>query len=95
LLQSQLNPASVELEPVRAARGPRDFVGEVPMADPMRHDAERLRLFVERHAELTGSRRARELLDDWTAAVTRFVKIVPTDYRRALAEIEAAAVAAE
>jgi glutamate synthase (NADPH/NADH) large chain len=67
----------------------------MPMADPLRHDVERLRHFVERHAELTGSRRARALLDDWSRAVTQFVKVVPTDYRRALAEIEAQAEAAE
>mgnify|MGYP003577432844 CR=1 FL=1 len=38
---------------------------------------------------------ARALLDDWGAAGGRFVKIVPVDYRRALTELEAAAVAAE
>jgi glutamate synthase (NADPH/NADH) large chain len=89
------NPTSVELERVRTAHPVSGFDREDPMAEPLRHDAERLRHFVERHLELTGSRRARALLDDWNQAVDRFVKIVPTDYRRALAEVEAAAVAAE
>jgi glutamate synthase (NADPH/NADH) large chain len=94
-LEALCNPASVELEPVRPGRGASGFDRADPMAEPLRHDAERLRHFVERHAQLTGSRRARALLEDWNAAVGRFVKVVPTDYRRALAEIEAAAVAAE
>ena len=94
-LPSLCNPASVELEPVRPARPVSGFDRADPMAEPLQHDADRLRHFVERHAQLTGSRRARALLDDWNAAVGRFVKVVPTDYRRALAEIEAAAVAAE
>ena len=60
-------------------------------------DAERLRLLVERHAALTGSRRAAELLADWDKARGLFVKVMPKDYRRALTELRAAAsrVAAE
>jgi glutamate synthase (NADPH/NADH) large chain len=90
-LKSLCNPASIELESVRTGRPVSGF----DRADPLHHDAERLRHFVERHFELTGSGRARALLDDWNAAAGRFVKVVPIDYRRALAEIEAAAVAAE
>jgi glutamate synthase (NADPH/NADH) large chain len=59
------------------------------MGDPLRFDAERLRILVERHHLYTGSARARELLDDWDTAVTRFVKIVPKDYRRALLDMKA------
>ena len=33
---------------------------------------------------ITGSARARELLEDWDAALRQFVKVMPTDYRRAL-----------
>ena len=65
------------------------------MADMLRHDSERLRHLVERHVALTGSRRGREILDNWADAVGRFIKVMPVDYRRALTEIEAAAVAAE
>ena len=45
---------------------------------------------IERHARLTGSRRAQEILDNWTAFRSRFVKIFPKEYRRALGEIAAA-----
>jgi glutamate synthase (NADPH/NADH) large chain len=63
-------------------------------------DAERLRILVERHLLYTGSARAREILDSWDVAVTRFWKVMPKDYRRALTDmanerLAAAAVAAE
>ena len=77
-LAQRCNAASVALERI----GP-----EEPGFDPddmLRHDAARLRLLVERHAELTGSRRAAELLADWETAVRRFVKVMPDDYRAAL-----------
>ncbi|MEN9682901.1 MAG: glutamate synthase large subunit, partial [Pseudomonadota bacterium] len=48
----------------------------------------------------TGSQRARALLDDFDNAITKFVKVMPRDYAKALKQIEAerlsaAAVAAE
>ena len=39
------------------------------MGDPLRFDAERLRILVERHLLFTGSARARALLDDWDSAL--------------------------
>jgi glutamate synthase (NADPH) large chain len=65
------------------------------MGDPLRFDAERLRILVERHHLYTGSARARDLLDDWDRAVTQFVKIVPKDYRRALLDMKAEREAAK
>ncbi len=68
------------------------------MGDMLRFDAERLRILIERHQLHTGSKRARELLENWDEAVTRFVKIMPKDYARALrdmaAEHDAAKIAA-
>jgi glutamate synthase (NADPH/NADH) large chain len=64
-------------------------VADAGMGDPLRFDAERLRILVERHLLHTGSTRARALLDDWQAALGKFVKIVPKDYRRALTELRA------
>jgi len=46
-----------------------------------------LRTLVENHFRLTGSFRARDLLGDWNKARKQFVKVMPTDYKRALAEI--------
>ncbi|HTT78207.1 MAG TPA: glutamate synthase large subunit [Stellaceae bacterium] len=59
------------------------------MGDPLRFDAERLRILVERHHLLTGSARARLLLENWDDALAAFVKVTPRDYRRALLELRA------
>ena len=58
------------------------------MGDMLRFDAERLRILVERHLLLTGSQRARELLEDWDHALKHFVKVMPRDYLRALNDLK-------
>jgi glutamate synthase (NADPH/NADH) large chain len=75
-------------------------VEDYGMGDMLRHDAERLRILVERHKLHTGSKRAAALLDDWSGALGKFVKVMPRDYARALRLLEAerdeaASVAAE
>ena len=71
-------------------------VGDAGMGDMLRFDAERLKLLVERHLAHTGSARAAALLKDWDAALTKFVKVMPSDYAKALTEMKArAAIAAE
>ena len=59
-------------------------------------DQAELRGLIEAHLEATGSERARSILEDWPAQLARFVKVMPRDYKRALAELaaEAASVAA-
>ncbi|WP_405084670.1 glutamate synthase large subunit [Microbispora sp. NBC_01389] len=47
-------------------------------------DAEFLREIVDRHLTETGSTVAKALLADWDAALGRFAKIMPTDYKRVL-----------
>jgi glutamate synthase (NADPH/NADH) large chain len=104
------NPAQVDCEPVANQRDEEDGTGrpqqrarsvdDAGMGDMLRHDAERLRILVERHKLHTGSARAAELLDNWDQALTRFVKVMPRDYRQALRLLEAereeaASVAAE
>ncbi len=59
------------------------------MGDPLRFDAQRLRILVERHARLTGSGKAKALLADWETALGQFVKVMPRDYRRAMLELRA------
>jgi len=61
------------------------------MGDLLAHDAQRLRILIERHHLLTGSKRARQLLEDWGNTVAAFVKVMPKDYRRALLELKAEA----
>ena len=59
------------------------------MGDPLRFDAARLRILLERHHLYTGSARARSLLEDWDNTIASFVKIMPKDYRRARLELRA------
>jgi glutamate synthase (NADPH/NADH) large chain len=49
-----------------------------------------LKGLIERHFKLTGSTRARNLLDDWTNGRKKFVKVFPHEYRRALGEMHVA-----
>jgi glutamate synthase (NADPH/NADH) large chain len=57
-----------------------------------------LHLLLQRHAEATGSATARELLAQWPQSASKFVKVTPTEYRKALqlygSDHEPAAVAA-
>ena len=50
-------------------------------------DADELKALIERHRDLTGSERAARLLKDWEATRAEFRKVMPVDYRRALAEL--------
>nr|WP_293375482.1 hypothetical protein [Phenylobacterium sp. SCN 70-31] len=103
------NKAMVDLEPVTADGSGDDAlkpsqrsisVENNGMGDILGHDAERLRILIERHHLHTGSRRAAEILENWDQALPSFVKVMPRDYRRALTDMAderraAAAVAAE
>ena len=97
------NPAQVDLLPISASADAEDgaeglggrpkqrasSVNDPGMGDMLRHDAERLRVLVERHQLHTGSQRAAELLSNWDDAVTRFVKVMPRDFAGALRMLEA------
>ncbi|MBK9200563.1 glutamate synthase-related protein [Candidatus Skiveiella danica] len=52
-------------------------------------DEAQLRKLLEDHLRWTGSRRARELLDNWSESRAKFVKVFPNEYKRALGEIHA------
>jgi glutamate synthase (NADPH/NADH) large chain/glutamate synthase (ferredoxin) len=58
-------------------------------------DEVQLKAMLNDHLRYTGSRRARELLDNWDTARAKFVKVFPNEYKRALAELNAAKVARE
>ena len=92
------NLAMVELEPVVAEEekmqeayhqgGDLDFHGRVDvMRDMTRFDAERLHQLISNHAAYTGSTRARLILDNWDEYKGKFRKVMPVEYRRALAEL--------
>ncbi|WP_089728002.1 glutamate synthase large subunit [Candidatus Thiosymbion oneisti] len=93
------NMAMVELEPVVAEddalealhqSGDLETMGRVDVSHDMtRFDAVRLRQLITKHLHYTASPVARRILDDWTAYLPRFVKVMPVDYRRALTEMQA------
>ena len=52
-------------------------------------DEAQLKKLLEDHNRWTGSKRARDLLDNWVEARSKFVKVFPNEYKRALGEISA------
>jgi glutamate synthase (NADPH/NADH) large chain len=65
--------------------GPRRVNTELVLLEPVGGaDAAVLRELVERHLTETGSAVAARLLADWDAALARFVKVMPLDYKRVL-----------
>ena len=51
---------------------------------------------MERHLLHTGSPRAKQILDNWGASLSKFVKVMPSDYAKALSDLKArSAIAAE
>ncbi|WP_184942316.1 glutamate synthase large subunit [Kitasatospora kifunensis] len=64
--------------------------GMVGIEAPDAADREWLRETVQQHYEETGSTIAAELLADWGSGVSRFSKIMPTDYKAVLAAKDAA-----
>ena len=50
----------------------------------------RVRGLIERHRALTGSERARHVLENWQRLLPRFVAVVPKDFKRALASLKRA-----
>jgi glutamate synthase (NADPH/NADH) large chain len=53
-------------------------------------DVSELKELVGKHANLTGSTVAAGILDTWAESLPSFVKVMPRDYKRALAEMAAA-----
>jgi glutamate synthase (NADPH/NADH) large chain len=104
--ETRCNLAMVKLEKIAPSDGadhadlPRQrsvSVADPGMGDLLRFDAERLKILVERHLLHTGSANAKAILDNWDAAIAKFVKVMPSDYAKALADMKAraASIAAE
>jgi glutamate synthase (NADPH/NADH) large chain len=96
--RSRCNMAMVELQPVPAEEAVNATVyhqskdletaGRVEvLRDMTSYDAERLHLLITRHARFAGSRRAQQILDNWDAYLPKFRKVMPLEYKRALAEL--------
>ncbi len=66
----------------------RQMVGSEKLEDPGEIAA--VKTLVERHHALTGSKRARAVLDAWETSLPRFIRVVPRDYQRMLSCISRA-----
>ena len=86
---SRCNGAMVSLEPVLDAEA-HDALVDRAIWHKGQRDEDLLRSLLEQHHRWTGSLRARELLDNWSESREMFVKVFPNEYKRALAEINAA-----
>ncbi|MEE1657500.1 glutamate synthase large subunit [Microvirga sp. CF3062] len=93
------NLSMVDLEPVEEEEdlmrrlhhhgGDLETKGRIDiMANMSGPDEERLMQLITNHHTYTGSTRAKEILDNWTTYRTKFVKVMPVEYRRALQEMD-------
>ncbi|WP_428851839.1 glutamate synthase-related protein [Imbroritus primus] len=90
LFAKRCNTAMVSLEPVLSAAeqekaesmaGWHNVKGEPHLDEVLLKD------LIEKHFRYTGSERAKALLADWASARRKFVKVFPSEYKRALAEM--------
>ena len=83
---SRCNMSMVTLEPVLSTSEQNASVHR-HVWNRNQTDEAQLKRLLEDHNRWTGSKRARELLDNWAVSRTKFLKVFPTEYKRALAEI--------
>jgi glutamate synthase (NADPH/NADH) large chain len=88
------NMSMVQLEAIPAEvaasdTGEVDTHGRVHFNHLNKADEAALRGKIEKHLRYTGSVRAKLILDNWKTYLPKFVKVMPTEYRRALLEIAA------
>jgi glutamate synthase domain-containing protein 3 len=67
----------------------RANLGMVELEDLSPEDAAFVAAQIEEHRDRTGSQRATAMLSDWENTLARMVKVVPLEYRRVLAEMQA------
>jgi glutamate synthase (NADPH/NADH) large chain/glutamate synthase (ferredoxin) len=85
---SRCNTAMVSMEPVLSGKEQEAQIDKAVWHRGQSDEAQ-LRKLLEDHNRWTGSKRARELLDQWDSARSKFVKVFPLEYKRALGEIHA------
>ncbi|MGP8123208.1 MAG: glutamate synthase large subunit [Xanthobacteraceae bacterium] len=97
--EKRCNMSMVELEPVLSEEmlsenafhqsGDLEAHGKVDVLTNLTgDDVERLHVLITRHAKLTGSSRATEILADWKNSLRKFRKVMPIEFRRALKELK-------
>jgi glutamate synthase (NADPH/NADH) large chain len=97
-LGTRLNKEMVEIEEIALDQALLDKLAKSngesankPLSDLMldmrEQDLERLHALIVRHAHYTNSTKAQTILADWAKAAPKFKKVMPTEYKRALAEL--------
>jgi glutamate synthase (NADPH/NADH) large chain len=94
--EQRCNMAMVELEPVPEEEANLDITeqgeleshGRVSVDHLGQGDQALLRKLISNHLSYTGSTRAKTILDNWSQYLPKFVKVMPTEYKRALAEMK-------
>ncbi len=84
--EQRCNMAQVELESINAndeAVSVEDIQNNLN-----RFDQQRLKQMIQQHAHYTNSAVAKRILENWTDYLPQFVKVMPTEYRRAILEMQ-------
>ena len=92
--EHRCNLAMVQLEPVpdeaaASESGEIEAHGRVHFNHLGKADEQVLRDMISAHLRYTGSTRAQDILNNWARYLPKFIKVMPTEYRRALQEIAA------
>jgi len=91
---SRCNTAQVALDKVLPA-AEQEKTMDLAIWHHGQTDEALLKKLIDDHHRWTGSLRARDILDNWSEARTKFVKVFPHEYKRALGEINASKAADE
>jgi len=97
--ENRCNMAQVNLEPLLSddnameelyhLGGDLETPGRVDIRHSLNQNDEKiLHSLIVRHVHYTNSARGKMILDDWDTSLKKFVKVIPVDYKRALAERE-------
>lgn len=98
--ESRCNMAQVALEPITAEADALEQLdhqgsdleshGRVNIKHTLsQNDQQILKTLIQRHIHYTDSALGKRMLENWSDYLGQFVKVMPVDYRRALAEMEA------
>jgi glutamate synthase (NADPH/NADH) large chain/glutamate synthase (ferredoxin) len=88
LFAQRCNQTMVSLEKVLPA-SMQETTGDKSLWHRSQTDEGQLKKLLEDHHRWTGSKRACELLDHWNESRSKFVKVFPNEYKRALGEMQA------
>lgn len=85
MFAKRCNTSMVALEKVEAAEADVGKVQHLNQPDEIT-----LKTLIENHTNYTGSSRAKAILNDWPTMRSKFVKVYPHEYKRALTEMATA-----